>query len=99
MIERIEKVYQWLSPICLSVAGGMVYAGFGPFDSVVQDWTAVVFWGICGGFAASGLIFAMLALYAAQHHVRVARTRILQHRREFTTRHRTTGRYTHLLIP
>ena len=99
MIERIEKVYQWLSPICLCVAGAMVYAGFGPFDSVVQDWTAVVFWGICGGFSASGLIFALLALYTAQRHVRVVRTRILQHRRQFTLRDQTAGRYTHLLIP
>ena len=99
MIERIEVVYQWLSPICLTVAGGMVYLGFGPLDSVVQGWTAAMFWGICGGFAGCGLIFAVLALYAAQRHVRVARTRILQHRRQFTMRDRKAGRYTHLLVP
>jgi len=99
MIERIEIVYQWMSPICLSVAGGMVYAGFGPLDSVVQDWTAAIFWGICGGFAASGLIFALLVLHAAQTHVRVARARIRQHRRQLATHNRTVGRYSHLLIP
>jgi hypothetical protein len=99
MIERIETVYQWMSPICLSIAGGMVYAGFGPLDAVVQDWTAAIFWGICGAFAASGLIFAVLALYAAQNHVRVARARILRHRRQLSLRNRTAGSYTHLLIP
>ena len=99
MIERIETVYQWLSPICLSIAGGMVYAGFGPLDSMSQGWTAAIFWGVTGGFAASGLIFALLALYAAQQHVRVARARILRHHRQFATRNRTVGRYSHLLIP
>ena len=99
MIERIETVYQWLSPICLSIAGGMVYAGFGPLDTFVQSWVAAIFWGVTGGFAASGLIFALLALHAAQQHVRVARARILRHHRHLAARNRTVGSYRHLLIP
>ena len=97
MIERIESLYQWLSPICLAVAGSMVYMGCGPLDAIVQGWSAVVFWGVCGSFAASGFIFAVLALYAAQHHVRLARARILRRRQQLATRR--VGSYSHLLIP
>lgn len=95
MIERIEKLYQWLSPSCLAVAAGMVYSGSGALDPIMRGWTAAAFWGVCGGFAMSGLIFALLALYAGQQHVRVARARILKHRRQLSARRRAPASHDH----
>ena len=59
----------------------MFYLGT-TFEGAALGWTGPLVWALCGGFAAIGSIFSLFSLLAAQQHLRVARARIAQYRRE-----------------
>jgi hypothetical protein len=82
MNRHFESLYHWLSPVCLCLVAGMVYAGSGPLEPILVGAVAALFWAICGAFAATAVIAAILAWLAAKKHLRVAHARILRHRRQ-----------------
>jgi hypothetical protein len=81
MNRRFESLYHWLSPACLCLVAGMVYAGSGPLAPILVGAVAAFFWAICGAFAATGVIAAVLVWLGAKKHLRVAHARIVRHRR------------------
>ena len=79
MTLRLDGIYAWVSPVCLSVAALMAYAGVNAEPAPVGG---PLCWLLCGGFAATGAVFSILNLLAARQHLRVARAH-LSRRRQF----------------
>lgn len=75
MTSRLVAVYQWVSPGCFAVAALLVHLGANP-EPVLQGWTGALYWATCGALSATGMIAAVLGLFAAQQHLRVVQAQL-----------------------
>lgn len=78
---RFDGIYSWISPACLALATSMFYLGT-VLEGAALGWQGPLVWALCGGFAAVGAIFSLISFLTAKQHLRVARARIVQYRRE-----------------
>ena len=78
---RFDRIHSWVSPACLAAVAFMLYAGAGMGQSG-QGWGQPAYWAACGALAATAVIFSLFSLMAAKQHLRVARARIAQLKRE-----------------